>query len=435
MECSTRGSTPPRRTSAGLSQSYFGRREADPKETSLLVDLGQGLSRFPTAPTKTSVFSAIENDPVIAELHFEDRSLKKSILKTYSAVYEPSLTRETFPMEQKNGHTVHVRAPAIYIPHFDNFVREAMWGSTCTSSDEENLLREGQTQFSTAELFTGYFYLLRNLDSTWIANPAYLADSLSREVAAELVYFLAFRLGLLYSQLLSQWQSLSADISLGRHQAIAFYGLEVVYRIMRSVGTICWKIPSRHPLQPLSRLETDFRQASSDVLDRILAYECYLSANVRGANRTRSLPKVVEFARAEGKKAFPSHLAVTAYKHGLLTQSFNAFPLMHLGHEKYSIIDVLTKSEEGLTSDILSGSVNPRTRFPEYWVTEDNSKVIYRLPTLQYDTHTESMDTISSTCGSTVRSKQEFPICELPSAPAGSVRSFASVPELMNLSS
>lgn len=362
---------------------------------STCVHLKQQLLGWLAIPDEKSRFFALQSRTIIMELEFEDRAFKRDIQKMHSVVFDLRLSPETF----RSPQTDDFRAPAISNTQFDSFVIEAMWDSEHFPKKEPGFSEREQELFSTVKLLLGYMSLLRNLDSTWINNSAYLADALNVVVAAELIYFLAFRLNMLLREFSSKCPSLG-DRFIEARPAIIHYALEVMYLGMQSMAGHRWSMPETDSFHPLRQLQEDFHERTNYIIDRILTYECHLSGQNEEARRTPNAPPLLVFAR-RAEKCLPRYLVVTAQIHMPLSPTFDPFPLMRPRPGNRSIIDVLATSHRCLTCDVANGSIIPRNRFPEYLVTEDNSKVYYRLLTMEHEIHEGSKFTYSSTGGPT----------------------------------
>ncbi|KAK5453487.1 hypothetical protein LTS15_006672 [Exophiala xenobiotica] len=364
-----------------------------------------------------------EEDSVIIEAEFEDRGTQRNIRRTRSIVYAPWLRgTQTDPFGPRaDDDGVRIRQPAISLSQFDDFVKDSMLAKLYPSEPGPRLSKDEHTLQSAVTFFTGYFSLLSNLKSTWIDCTAFLADTISRRIAAEMIYLVVFRLVMLFSKIVSLIESLQQKNSHQNHPGIALQALEVMYRAMKSTQSTSWNVPETHVLHPLRELEQDFLEKSSVMHNHIQAFQCYLSGIDKLAYRTR-LPLINRFTRGDGNKCFPCHLLVTVHKHkpwgpGSVYFGFNPFPLIGAGQTGRSVIDLLSNSDQDMTTDILNGAIIPRPRLPEYLVNEDNTKVIRQMATLEYEVQHCSRDTMTSIGGPTFQTSDDCRAFYVPRAP------------------
>jgi len=390
---------------------------------SVCQSLGQHVPSEWTIWDEIPSYDVGEEDSVIIEAEFEDRGTQRNITRTRPIVYAPWLrgtqTDPFGPPGDDDG--VRIRQPAISLSQYDEFVKDSMLKKLYPSEPGRRLSKDEHALQSAVTYFTGYFSLLKNLESTWIDCTAFVADTIGRNIAAEMIYLIVFRLVMLFSRIVSLIETLQQKNLHRNHPGIALQALEVIYRVMKSLQSTSWNVPETHVLHPLRQLEQDFLEKSSVMHAHIQAFQCYLSGIDKLACRTL-LPPIIRFTRAEGHKCFPRHLLVTVHKHksgdrGFAYLGFNPFPLIGDGYTKRSIMDLLTKSDQDMTTDILNGVIGSRPHLPEYLVNEDNTKVIRQIATLEYDVQHCSRDTITSIGGPTFQTLNDRQAFDVPKAP------------------
>ncbi|EXJ63290.1 uncharacterized protein A1O5_11611 [Cladophialophora psammophila CBS 110553] len=324
----------------------------------------QSLPKLSEDVTIISRASGPQPQSIILELDLEDRCSRRSFQLTHVVALDLRFADGTWP-----------RAPVITKEQFDLFIMEAMWGRLYTVRDAESFSNQEQDLFSKIKLLLGYSKLLRSFNSIWIISRAFVDDALSLFVAAELEYFLAFRVNMLFTELLGMWPAIDSDAVTGQRQAVLFYGLEAY---------LLW-------------LENDLNECFKRVHDNILVQTCGLPT----PQRIQVVPHLVEFARARDKD-LSKHLLVSVQRHPSSIVGFVPFPLIHSRGEVRSALDLLVESRREIISGIIKGSVKPRERHPKYLVTVDNKLVEYRdLTDLGYGTHDGTKNSNSSTGGPT----------------------------------
>ncbi|KIW90902.1 uncharacterized protein Z519_08685 [Cladophialophora bantiana CBS 173.52] len=279
-----------------------------------------------------------------------NRCVRRSFDLTHSVELDLRLEDGTWP-----------RTRAIAKEQFDLLIMEDMWGRWYTARDAESFSNQEQDLFSRIKLLLGCSKLLRTFNSIWIISRAFLDDTLSLFVAAELAYFLAFRLNLLFRESLGMWPSISSDTVTGPRQAVLLYGLEAVLRGLSSLGKTHWKSAKTPSSQYLHWLKNDLNECFKRVHDHIRDQTCGLPVQNSEPRRTQVLPHLAEFARARDKDLSK-----------------------HLLGARYALLWFYWE------------------RHPEYLVTVDNKLVEYRdLTDLGYETHDGAKNSNSSTGGPT----------------------------------
>jgi hypothetical protein len=287
------------------------------------------------------------------------------------------LTKQSFIVGSGADQAL-VRAPAICIPQLDLFVIKSMWGEAYSLEASHRLSRDEKALFSTARLFTGYFCLLHNLGNTVIDSGLAFDISLGQFLSMEMIYTLAFRLQMLFSEfaaLCTKVTQKNAQKKNGEkaHPVAVPYALEVVYRVVVSMKTCAWDVPTENPFHPLLRLWTGFKRQSRNILSRILAYECYYSG-FDDEGRRMNLPPIVKFAREGSCRSLPSHLSIFAQRQRPIF-FMDPFPSLNKGRSNQYLIDLLACPDNDLRTSVINGSFQPRKRFPQYMVDDNNSKV------------------------------------------------------------
>lgn len=351
--------------------------------------LAEGVCR----PSTQSECPELQKGNFILTLWFEDKTCMRDLKATLSSIYEPSLAIGTY------GDPA--RPPAISLTQLDNFIIQEMVGVAFITPENYLPTSEEAKLLEAVALFTGYHSLLRNLDTTWFESSAFATDQACRIAAAEFVFALIYQLNLLYVQFATLTDSLVNNHYLKRGPAMAFYALEIVYRIMKSLQGVSWNTAEANTSQALIQLENEFNHQSEVILNRILTYDCVQLKTQRKRGKIYGLPAILDFARSTREKRLPSHLSVTIRRHGLLQTIVEPFPFTGSGSARYSIVDILRDSNQSLTEDTIHGRFRPRKRFPEYMIENDNTKVVPSLSNTQYETHEGLLASNTSTGGPT----------------------------------
>jgi hypothetical protein len=345
-------------------------------------NLVKGLSHSFTPSTNPQ----LQNGNFILALWFEDLTCKKKLKKALSSIYQPFLTKENYdiPPLAQGAHEGPARPPAISLAHLDNFITKEMVDAKSLTPKGYEVTEHKTKLLKIVALFTGYHNLLRNLDTTWFDSSAFESDQACRIAAAEFVFALIYQLNLLYVQFATRINSLFSDHNSEKRTALAFYALEFVSLVLRSTQGVSWNISEANPSYALIQLEKEFNHQSEAILCQILTYDCIQLKIHERRRRIFGGPELLDLARPTGKKGFPSHLSVTTRRHGWLQTISEPFPVADMGFAKHSIIDILRDSDQSLTMDIIYGRLQPRKRFPEYMIENDNTKVIRGLANTRY---------------------------------------------------
>ncbi|KIW63817.1 hypothetical protein PV04_08789 [Phialophora macrospora] len=343
----------------------------------LCRDLGENIAPFRKKYIDASPFPFGTLAPIVLELVLEDRISRHYFSSGHLVVFRPRLTKRTFVVGSGAGRTL-LRAPAICIPQLDTFVIESMWGEAYSLGSSHSLSGDEHALFSTARLFSGYFCLLHNLGNTVIDSGLAFDISLGQFLAMEMIYTLAYRLQMLFSEfatLCTKVTQKNAGKKNGQkaHAVVVSYALEVVYRVIVSMKTCTWDVPTENPFHPLLRLWTSFQRQSRNILSRILAYECYYSG-IDDEGRRMKIPPIVEFAREGNCRSLPSHLSVFPQRQRPVFL-MDPFPSLNKGRSNQYLIDLLACANNEFLPSIIKGSFRARKRFPQYMVGDDNSKV------------------------------------------------------------
>jgi hypothetical protein len=343
----------------------------------LCRDLGENIAPLRQKYIDASPFPSGTFAPIVLELIFDDRISRRDLSSTRLVGFQPHLTKQS-SIVGSGADQALLRAPAISIPQLDLFVKESMWGEAYSLKASHRLSPDENALFSTARLFTGYFCLLHNLGNTVIDSDLVFDISFGQFLSTEIIYTLAFRLQMLFSEfaaLCTKVTQKNAQKKNGEkaHSIVVPYALEVVYRVVVSMKTCTWDVPTENPFHPLLRLWTGFKRQSRNILSRILAYECYYSGIDVEGSRMR-IPPIVKFAREGSCRSLPSHLSIFAQRQRPIFL-MDPFPSLNTGRSPQYLIDLLTSTDKEFSPGVIKGSFRPRKRFPQYMVDDDNLKV------------------------------------------------------------
>ncbi|KIW87360.1 uncharacterized protein Z519_11996 [Cladophialophora bantiana CBS 173.52] len=323
-------------------------------------------------------------------------------------VFQPRLTMRSIIVGSGTDQA-SLRAPAICMPQLDLFVIESMWGKAYSVETSYKLSDDENDLFSTARLFTGYFCLLHNLGNTVVDIGSALDFGLAQFLSVEMIYTLAFRLQMLFSEfaiLCTKVSQKNAGKKNGikAHAVVVLYALEVVYRVVVSMKTCTWDVPTDNPFHPLLRLWTGFTRQSRNILSRILAYECYCSGADDEGTRM-AIPPIVKFARSGSCRSLPSHLSIFAQRQRSIFY-MDPFPSLNKGRSNQYLIDLLACPNNDFMLSVINGSFRPRKRFPEYMVAHDNSKVFRSEVAVTSKDDSSSIRSTSSVSAETLSSER-----------------------------
>ncbi|PGH10674.1 hypothetical protein AJ80_07430 [Polytolypa hystricis UAMH7299] len=170
------------------------------------------------------------------------------------------------------------RKPALNVSQFDAIARDMVWPNE--KGRKENLANDEIGVFATARLFCGYCAILHELHRTSI-RTTYGDKLASKFIGLELTYFVVYRITTLHSEIMTQIQTRMLQRKCVDDVSIGLCALEIVYRCMRSFGTITWDVPHNHVLHPMQQMRATLNSRSKYILSLIEEYECRLSLTRR----------------------------------------------------------------------------------------------------------------------------------------------------------